>query len=114
MTGARPHRRTAETATVIAAGAAVLALLTGCSAAVPAVIAGLPPARWIGASGLTGFAVDTEGGLWGWGSGLAMGAATPVGAPGAAHPVRIPQPGPVLAVAGGHAIVGPAGPGVAL
>jgi regulator of chromosome condensation len=75
--------------------------------AVPAVVAGLPPTRWIGAFGLTGLAVDTEGGLWGWGSTLALGPAAP-DLPGAQQPVRIPLPGPVLAVSGGHAIVGSA------
>jgi alpha-tubulin suppressor-like RCC1 family protein len=75
--------------------------------AVPVVVAGLPPARWIGASGLTGLAVDTEGGLWGWGSTLALAPVAP-DIPGAVQPVRIPLPGPVLAVSGGHAIVGSA------
>jgi regulator of chromosome condensation len=70
--------------------------------AVPARVAGLPPARWIGATGLTGYAVDVDGGLWAWGSGAAIGRH----APGSAlTPVRIPLPGPVLAVSGSHALV---------
>jgi alpha-tubulin suppressor-like RCC1 family protein len=71
--------------------------------AVPAPVAGLPPARWIGASGLTGYAVDADGGLWAWGSGMAIGRHSPDGA--ALVPVRIPLPGPVLAVSGSHALV---------
>jgi alpha-tubulin suppressor-like RCC1 family protein len=78
------------------------------ASAVPAVVMGLPPARWIGASGLTGLAVDTEGGLWAWGATRALAPVAPDTA-GASHPARIPLPGPVLAVAGGHAIVGDPG-----
>jgi alpha-tubulin suppressor-like RCC1 family protein len=72
--------------------------------AVPAVVPGMPPARWIGAHGLTGYAVDTGGGLWGWGSGLALGELS--GGAAAPAPIPIPMPGPVLAVSGTHAIVG--------
>jgi regulator of chromosome condensation len=71
--------------------------------AVPTRIAGLPPVRWTGAKDLAAFAIDTEGGLWGWGWGPARGP----DASDSAHPVRIPLPGPALAVSGGHAIVGP-------
>ncbi|MCO1656038.1 RCC1 domain-containing protein [Pseudonocardia humida] len=71
--------------------------------AVPRVVPGLPPARLIGAYGLTGYAVDGDGGLWAWGSGLALGGLSE-GA--AVRPVRIPLPGPVLAVSGAHALVG--------
>jgi regulator of chromosome condensation len=70
--------------------------------AVPTRIAGLPPVRWIGAKDLATFAIDTEGGVWGWGWGTVRGP----DAPNSAHPVRIPLPGPALAVSGGHAIVG--------
>jgi regulator of chromosome condensation len=71
-------------------------------AAVPARVAGLPPARWIGAAGLTGYAVDLDGGLWAWGSGGPIGR---YAAGAALTPVRIPLPGPVLAVSGSHALV---------
>lgn len=71
--------------------------------AVPSVVPGLPPVRRIGAGGLTGYAVDTDGGLWGWGSGPAMGGLSGGAVP---VPVPIPLPGPVLAVSGTHAIVG--------
>jgi alpha-tubulin suppressor-like RCC1 family protein len=78
-------------------------------AAVPARVEGLPRARWIGSSGLTGFAVDVDGALWAWGSGAAIGRYS---AGAALTPVRIPLPGPVLAVSGSHALIGT--PGVAL
>jgi regulator of chromosome condensation len=70
---------------------------------VPRVVPGLPPARLVGASGLTGYAVDVDGGLWAWGSGLALGGLSD-GA--AVRPVRIPLPGPALAVSASHALVG--------
>lgn len=70
---------------------------------VPRVVVGLPPARYVAASGFTGFAVDVDGTLWGWGSRLALGDLAPDG--GALVPVRVPLPGPVLAVAGTHALV---------
>lgn len=71
--------------------------------AVPRRVEGLPQIRWIGASGLTGYAIDVDGGLWGWGSGLALGT------DGAAvRPVRIPLPGPAITVSGSHTIVGAA------
>jgi regulator of chromosome condensation len=72
--------------------------------AVPRVVPGLPPARLIGAYGLTGYAVDVDGGLWAWGSGLPLGELS--GGAAAVRPVRIPMPGPVLAVSGTHALVG--------
>jgi regulator of chromosome condensation len=71
--------------------------------AAPTRIAGLPPVRWIGATGQAAFAIDSDGGLWGWGWRLAHGQDTP----NSARPVQIPLPGPALAVSGGHAIVGP-------
>jgi regulator of chromosome condensation len=76
--------------------------------AVPAVVAGLPPARWIGAWGLTGYAIDTGGRLWAWGSSVPLGDLAPL--PGTGWPVQIPMPGPVLSVSVTHAIVGPAFP----
>jgi regulator of chromosome condensation len=66
------------------------------------VVPGLPPTRWIGAHGLTGYAIDADGGLWAWGSRLVLdpaAGAEPV-------PVPVPLPGPALAVSGAHAIVG--------
>jgi regulator of chromosome condensation len=77
---------------------------------VPTVVTGVPPARWIGATGFTGFAVDTDGRLWAWGSALPLGGHAPP--EGAARPVHIPLPGPVLSASGMHALVRPpaAGP----
>lgn len=73
---------------------------------VPTVVTGIPPARWIGATGFTGFAVDIDGRLWAWGSTLPLGDHAPPR--GAAVPVQIPLPGPVLSASGLHAIIGPA------
>ncbi|MDT6984343.1 RCC1 domain-containing protein [Streptomyces lusitanus] len=68
----------------------------------PVRVDGLPEIRRIAAHGLTGYAIDTSGGLWAWGSGLMLGDH----APRTARPVRIPLPGPALDVSGHHAIVG--------
>jgi regulator of chromosome condensation len=73
-------------------------------AAVPAVVAGLPPARWIGEWGLTGYAIDADGRLWAWGSSVPLGDLAPPG--GTGRPVQIPMPGPVRSVSVTHAIVG--------
>ncbi len=72
----------------------------------PRTVPGLPPVRWIGSHGFTGYAIDTDGGLWAWGSRLALDPAEG----GEPVPVPIPLPGPVLAVSGTHAIVGGADP----
>ncbi|MEV8597643.1 RCC1 repeat domain-containing protein [Streptomyces sp. NPDC052012] len=70
----------------------------------PVRVAGLPPVRRISAFHLTGYAVDTDGGLWAWGSGSGFG--RPAGTTGGtARPVRIPLPGPALDVSGHHALV---------
>ncbi|WP_408004769.1 RCC1 domain-containing protein, partial [Pseudonocardia lacus] len=71
----------------------------------PRVVPGLPPARWVGAHGSTGYAVDRDGGLWAWGSAAALGDLA-CGAAPVPIPVPIPMPGPVLAVSGTHALVG--------
>lgn len=68
----------------------------------PVRVNGLPEIRRIAAHGLTGYAVDTAGGLWAWGSGLTLGEH----ASRTARPVRIPLPGPALDVSGHHAITG--------
>lgn len=74
----------------------------------PVRVAGLPRISRIGAFQLTGYAIDADGGLWGWGSGLALGRYAPGGT---ATPVRIPLPGPAVDVSGRHVILGarPAG-----
>ncbi|MEW5355393.1 RCC1 domain-containing protein [Streptomyces sp. 16-176A] len=72
----------------------------------PARVAGLPRIKRIAAYQLTAYAIDTEGGLWGWGSGLALGPNAPGGT---AVPVRIPLPGPAEDVSGRHVIVGARG-----
>ncbi|MET8219220.1 hypothetical protein ACFYRD_20160 [Streptomyces hirsutus] len=64
---------------------------------------GLPPIRRIASFEFTCLAVDTDGGLRGWGSALVLGGHGK-GRSGAA-PVRIPVPGPVLDVSGRHVIV---------
>ncbi|MGW3681085.1 RCC1 domain-containing protein [Streptomyces prasinus] len=69
----------------------------------PVRVRGLPPIRRIASFQFTGLAVDTDGGLWGWGSALVLGGHGK-GRSGAA-PVRIPVPGPVLDVSGRHVIV---------
>ncbi|MFE9938924.1 RCC1 domain-containing protein [Streptomyces hirsutus] len=63
----------------------------------------LPPIRRIASFEFTGLAVDTDGGLRGWGAALVLGGHGK-GRNGAA-PVRIPVPGPVLDVSGRHVIV---------
>lgn len=68
----------------------------------PVRVTGLPEIRRIAAFGLTGLAIDTEGGLWGWGSGLILGRHAEKGA---ARPVRIPLPGPALDLSGRHVIL---------
>lgn len=68
----------------------------------PVRVNGLPEIRRIAAHGLTGYAVDTAGGLWAWGSGLTLGEH----ASRTARPVRVPLPGPALDVSGHHAIIG--------
>lgn len=81
----------------------------------PGLVADLPGARSVYAVGQRSFAVDSSGGLWGWGKntydelGLAGGTAD-VGfgaefglATGIGTPVRVPVPEPVAAVAGGAA-----------
>ncbi|MFC8373018.1 MULTISPECIES: RCC1 repeat domain-containing protein [unclassified Streptomyces] len=68
----------------------------------PVRVNGLPEIRRIAAHGFTGYAIDTSGGLWAWGSGLPLGEH----APRTARPVRVPLPGPALDVSGHHAIVG--------
>ncbi|MGY3202149.1 RCC1 domain-containing protein [Streptomyces sp. TE5632] len=73
------------------------------SSAKPVRVRGLPAIRSIGAFQNTGLAIDTDGGLWGWGSGLVLGDHGKGRAGGA--PVRIPAPGPVLDVSGRHVIV---------
>ncbi|MEU4879223.1 RCC1 repeat domain-containing protein [Streptomyces althioticus] len=73
------------------------------SSATPARVTGLPPIRGIAAYGLAGLAVDARGGLWAWGSGLALD-----GGP-AARPVRVRLPAPALAVSGRHVILADAG-----
>ncbi|WP_406727205.1 RCC1 repeat domain-containing protein [Streptomyces sp. GD-15H] len=80
------------------------------SSAKPVRVRGLPAIRRIAAFQYTGFAIDTDGGLWGWGSGLVLGDHGEGRTGGA--PVRIPAPGPVLDVSGRHVIVaGGAGQG---
>ncbi|MEF9904362.1 hypothetical protein [Streptomyces sp. P9-A2] len=69
----------------------------------PVRVRGLPPIRRIASFDFTGLAIDTDGGLWGWGSALVLGDHGK-GRSGAA-PVRIPVPGPVLDVSGRHVIV---------
>ncbi|WAX79660.1 hypothetical protein [Streptomyces sp. KMM 9044] len=69
----------------------------------PARVRGLPPIRRIASFGFTGLAIDTDGGLWGWGSALVLGGHGK-GRSGAA-PVRTPVPGPALDVSGRHVIV---------
>ncbi|CCK29022.1 RCC1 repeat domain-containing protein [Streptomyces davaonensis JCM 4913] len=66
----------------------------------PTRVTGLPKIRRISATGLTGYAIDTEGGLWAWGSGIPL-------SQGTARPVRIPLPAPALDVSGHHAILLP-------
>ncbi|CAM5640270.1 RCC1 domain-containing protein [Streptomyces pilosus] len=69
---------------------------------------GLPEIRRIAAFGLTGLALDTDGGLWGWGSGLGLGR---YGADDAGRrPVRIPLPGPALDLSGRHVVLDGAAP----
>ncbi len=70
------------------------------ASATPVRVTGLPEIRRVSASGLTGYAIDTEGGLWAWGSGTTLGKH-------AARPIRIPLPAPALDVSGHHAIVLP-------
>ncbi|MCT7352337.1 RCC1 repeat domain-containing protein [Streptomyces sp. 15-116A] len=74
------------------------------NAARPARVAGLPPIRRISAAQRTGYAIDTEGRLWGWGSGTVVGRHAGT-THGTARPVRIPLPGPVLDVSGHHAVL---------
>ncbi|MFD5495236.1 RCC1 domain-containing protein [Streptomyces sp. NPDC127091] len=73
------------------------------SSAKPVRVRGLPAVRSIAAFQYTGLAVDTDGGLWGWGSGLVLGDHGKGRADGT--PVRITVPGPVLEVSGRHVIV---------
>ncbi|MFD6327154.1 RCC1 domain-containing protein [Streptomyces sp. NPDC058442] len=73
------------------------------SSAKPVRVRGLPTVRSIAAFQYTGLAVDTDGGLWGWGSGLVLGDHGKGRADGT--PVRITAPGPVLEVSGRHVIV---------
>ncbi|MFE1029539.1 RCC1 domain-containing protein [Streptomyces sp. NPDC058818] len=68
----------------------------------PVRVAGLPRIRRIAAFGLTGLAIDVEGRLWGWGSGLGLGR---YAENGAAHPVRIPLPRRALDLSGHHVIL---------
>ncbi|OKI74484.1 RCC1 domain-containing protein [Streptomyces sp. CB02414] len=68
----------------------------------PAPVTGLPTVRRISAVGLAGLAIDAEGGLWGWGSGLGAGRHAEGGA---ARPVRIPLPAPAVDLAGRHVIL---------
>ncbi|MFD4575340.1 RCC1 domain-containing protein [Streptomyces sp. NPDC058417] len=68
----------------------------------PVRVTGLPPIRRVSAFQLTGYAIDTDGDMWGWGSGLALGPHAP---DGTGKPVRVPLPGPVLEVSGRHALV---------
>lgn len=68
----------------------------------PLRVAGLPRISRIAAYQFTAYAIDTEGGLWGWGSGLALAPNAPGGT---AVPVRIPLPGPAVDVSGRHVIV---------
>lgn len=78
------------------------------SSAGPTRVEGLPEIRRIAASGLTGLAIDSKGGLWGWGSGLGLGKRA---GGNAARPVRIPLPGPALDLSGAHVVLDPAPPG---
>ncbi|MEU6523804.1 hypothetical protein ABZ892_13530 [Streptomyces sp. NPDC046924] len=64
---------------------------------------GLSSVRSTAAFQYTGLAVDTDGGLRGWGSGLVLGDHGKGRADGT--PVRITAPGPVLEVPGRHVIV---------
>ncbi|MEY7974860.1 RCC1 domain-containing protein [Streptomyces pilosus] len=74
----------------------------------PVRVDGLPEIRRIAAFGLTGLALDTDGGLWGWGSGLGLGR---YGADDAGRrPVRIPLPGPALDLSGRHVVLDGAAP----
>ncbi|MBT3151662.1 RCC1 repeat domain-containing protein [Streptomyces sp. CHD11] len=77
------------------------------SSTAPVRVAGLPGIRRIAASGLTGLAIDSKGGLWGWGSGLGLGERA---GGDADRPVRIPLPGPALDLSGTHVILDPAPP----
>ncbi|WP_432056153.1 RCC1 domain-containing protein [Streptomyces sp. bgisy022] len=72
------------------------------SSARPVKVPGLPAVRRIAAHGFTGYAIDTDGGLWSWGSGVTLGDHTR--ATGAA-PERVPLPGPALDISGRHVIV---------
>lgn len=68
----------------------------------PVKVPGLPPVRRIAAHQFTGYAIDTDGGLWSWGSGVTLGDHTR--ATGAA-PERIPLPGPALDISARHVII---------
>ncbi|WP_030276743.1 RCC1 domain-containing protein [Streptomyces sp. NRRL B-24484] len=70
----------------------------------PTRVTGLPKMRRISAFGFTGYAIDTEGGLWAWGSDTdtAKHANVPKSA---ATPVRIPLPAPALDVSYHHVII---------
>ncbi|MBD9734054.1 RCC1 repeat domain-containing protein [Streptomyces sp. H28] len=68
----------------------------------PVKVPGLPAVRRISAHQFTGYAIDTDGGLWSWGSGVTLGDHTR--ATGAA-PERVPLPGPALDVSARHVIV---------
>ncbi|GEL16745.1 hypothetical protein PA7_05820 [Pseudonocardia asaccharolytica DSM 44247 = NBRC 16224] len=69
---------------------------------VPRRVPGLPPARWIGAYGLTAYAIDRDGGLWAWGSGLVLG---DLASGAVTAPMRIDLPGPAVMVSGHHALL---------
>ncbi|MFC5994745.1 RCC1 domain-containing protein [Pseudonocardia hispaniensis] len=68
----------------------------------PRPVPGLPPIRWIGAYGLTAYAIDRDGGLWAWGSGLVVGE---LAAGAVTAPIRIDLPGPAAMVSGNHVLL---------
>jgi alpha-tubulin suppressor-like RCC1 family protein len=66
----------------------------------PIPVLGLPNISRISANDYTAYAIDADGGLFGWGSSFGFPAGvTPTS--GATGPVRVPTPGRVLAVDGG-------------
>ncbi|MEU3255400.1 RCC1 repeat domain-containing protein [Streptomyces sp. NPDC006997] len=68
----------------------------------PVRVARLPGIRRVAAFGRTGLAIDTGGGLWGWGSALGLGRHADRET---ARPVRIPLPGRAVEVSGHHVIL---------
>lgn len=72
------------------------------SSATPTRVGGLPPITRVAVDGLTGFAIDTDGGLWTWGSFMPTGALLDSTR---ATPVRLSLPGAVQTVSGPLALL---------